>query len=65
MAWVMARSEDQDVGVCHTPSILLINPNKLHDLQKQEEMKLIFSWFRLVLRFNAAQSPILLPAADL
>lgn len=62
----MAGSDDQDVGVCRTPTILLINPNELHDLQKREEIKLIFfSWFRLALRFNAAQASILLPAADL
>lgn len=39
---MMAGSEDQDVGVCRTPTILLINPNGLHDLQKREEMKRIF-----------------------
>lgn len=62
----MAGSEDQDVGVCHTPTTLLIKPNKSHDLQKREEMKLLlFFWFRLALRFNAAQASILLPAADL
>lgn len=61
----MAGRKDQDVGVCHTPTVLLINPNELHDLQKREEMKLVFFWFRLALRFNATQASILFPAADL
>lgn len=39
---VLAWREDQDVGVCHIPTIVLINANKLHDPQKTEAMKHIF-----------------------
>lgn len=53
----MAGSEDQDVDVCPTPTILLINPNELHDLQKREEMKLIF--FLVPSRVALQRSPSL------
>lgn len=53
----MARSEDQDIGVCRTPTILLINPNELHDLQKREEMKRIF--FLVASRVALQRSPSL------
>lgn len=56
---VLAWREDQDVGVCHIPTIVLINANKLHDPQKTEAMKHIFSGFVWLF------SSILLPPADL
>lgn len=56
---VLAWREDQDVGVCHIPTIVLINANKLHDPQKTEAMKHIFSGFVWLC------SSILLPPADL